>query len=113
MTVLVGDTMGLVSEELRLRILAYLRLQAAAGSVEPVKDEVLAAKTGVSVEEIRRELDLLEATQLIDASNRSGARVASISARGGMFLDEAIGSMSPEERRRIAFDPSGQPPGFR
>ncbi len=102
-----------MSEELRLKVLAYLRLQEGAGRSEHVPDEELVIKTGGAADAIGRELDILEASRLIRCvMTGRGPRGVVLTSLGRAHLDEAVQTMSPEERSRIAFTPPRTPPGF-
>jgi Fe2+ or Zn2+ uptake regulation protein len=100
----------LMSQELRLRILLYLELHAQSGSSQYVDDQVLATKTGSSVREVQRDLDVLEELGLIESGNAFGSQSAIISPNGSLFLEGAMRAMSEPERRRIGFEPPGEPP---
>ena len=101
-----------MSEDVRLKVLAYLRLHAASGSSQYLDEAVLASKTGASADEVRLQLDILEASGMIESPNTFASHGAVISPRGMLYLEEAVRTMDSSSRRRIAFEPPGPPPGF-
>jgi DNA-binding transcriptional ArsR family regulator len=92
-------------EILRARLLLLLEKHSKSGSPNYVKDDELAAATTQPVEEIRRQLDILEELGLTTTANSRDGRRARISARGILKAEELL-AIPPSEptKRRIGFD---------
>jgi hypothetical protein len=92
-----------VSQELRTRILLLLEQHARTGSPAFVRDTELAEATGQSVEEIRRQLDILGSEGFIKSANSHSGYNARISPTGSLAIEAAIEEATEPGKPRIGF----------
>ena len=92
-------------ESLRAHILLLLAQHSKTGSPEYVTDEQLATATGQPIDEIRRQLDILEELGLTTTANTHQGRRARISTPG-LLAEEQLrtGPVSDPEKPRIGFN---------
>ena len=88
-------------EELRLRILVHLEQHSRTDSGTYVNDTDLATATGASVEEVRRQLDILEAQGLTREANSMGQHSAIISPAGSLAIEGVMDTVPA--KRKIGF----------
>lgn len=96
----------MTTRQLRDAILLLLDECHRADSSTTVEDTYLADQLGAPIEDIRRQLDILEARGLTREANTAGGHSAYISPRGMVRaeeLREAIEAVEPSPRQRIGF----------
>ena len=91
------------SQEVRIQILILLEQHPRTGSPRYVGDAELAEATGVPIEEIRRQLDILESQGLTRTANAHQGRRARISPGGTLAVEGLIAAATQPEKRPIGF----------
>jgi hypothetical protein len=92
-----------MSQELRTRILLLLEQHSRLGSQTYKDDTALAEATSQTVEEIRRQLDILEVQGLITSANAFGGHSARISPKGSFAVEGLMEEKSEGQKPPIGF----------
>jgi predicted transcriptional regulator len=82
-----------MSQQVRIQILVQLERQSRTGSPD-MKDTRLSEATGIPVEEIRREIEVLETQGLVRTEGAPQAREAIISPEGRSALESLMKAAS-------------------
>jgi hypothetical protein len=94
-----------MSEMLRNQLLLLLGKHSRSGSREYIPDTDLARVTGAALEEIRRQLEVLEAQGLIRCANAHDGYTAQIKPGGSLVVEGLEEDEVPEDLRKIGFGP--------
>jgi DNA-binding transcriptional ArsR family regulator len=92
--------------ELRARILIILDEHSRTGAPTYVADTELVEATGEPLQEIQRQLDILEAQGLIKPANVQQGRRSRISPAGSLAVESLIDATTGSAKARIGFNPS-------
>jgi transcription initiation factor IIE alpha subunit len=92
-----------MSKQLRIHLLLLLEEHSRTGSPAYKQDTDLAHATGAALDEIRRQLDILEAQGLITSANARDGHTARIKPEGSLAVERLEEAETPEEKRSIGF----------
>ena len=93
-----------MSDELRLVILDLLDKHSRTGSPNYLEDQQLSNATNESIEEIQRQLDILESQDLVELAKTFGPNYgARISPKGTLLIERARESAKQDKKRPIGF----------
>ena len=92
-----------MSERLRAMILWILNKHSKTGSPNFIDDKDLAEATNLPIDEIRRQLDVLESQRLTVTANTMGVKSARISPDGILVVEEMAQILSQKEIQSIGF----------
>lgn len=94
-----------MSEKVRVQILLWLEQHSRTGSPRFVTDTELSEAIGIPIQEIRRQMDILESQQLTVTANTHDGRRARISPEGTLVAEGLMEAPSQSKKRPIGFKP--------
>jgi predicted transcriptional regulator len=87
-----------MSQELRSKILILLDEHSRTGSAQNFEDIRLSEVTGAEIQEVRRQMDVLESEGLIKSANSFGGHSARIAPRGVLAVEQLRATAKPSGR---------------
>lgn len=92
-----------MSQEVRIQVLILLEQHSRTGSPRFLGDTELSEATGIPIEEIRRQLDILESQGLTRTAKSHDGRRARISPEGTLAVEGLLEAATQPAKRPIGF----------